>query len=135
MTKTLASMIKYYREKRGLSMRQLAEQAGISAPEIARIESGSRANPSIPILYNLAESLEIRSDELLEVAGWKKFRYSAPTLKLIEKGHIIAVCHSCQKKCGEFILYENTEMSVGCTCGKSASIYPVSLTIIPEGND
>jgi len=72
---TVACVIKYYRKKRGLSKRQLALKAGLSAAEITRIESGLRTNPSVPILYTLAETLNIRSVELLAAAGWKKFDY------------------------------------------------------------
>lgn len=59
LSSRLANAIKFHREKKGLSMRDLAEKAGVSAGYISRIENGIRRNVSIPILKQLSESLDI----------------------------------------------------------------------------
>lgn len=56
-----AGLVLLAREEAGLSQRELAEKAGVSQSEIARIESGNR-EPSIPTLQRIVAGagLEIR---------------------------------------------------------------------------
>jgi transcriptional regulator with XRE-family HTH domain len=46
------------RQKRSLSLRELASMANVSASMLSQIENG-RANPSVMTLYNVAEALSI----------------------------------------------------------------------------
>jgi transcriptional regulator with XRE-family HTH domain len=58
---TASALLQLARQRAGLSQRELAEQAGVSQSEIARIESGKR-EPSIPTLQRIlaGSRLELR---------------------------------------------------------------------------
>lgn len=58
---TAAALLVLARQRTGLSQRALAERAGVSQSEIARIESGRR-EPSIPVLQCIlaGAGLELR---------------------------------------------------------------------------
>jgi transcriptional regulator with XRE-family HTH domain len=58
---TAGALLVLAREDQGLTQRELAERAGVSQSEIARIESGQR-EPSIPTLQRLlaGAGLELR---------------------------------------------------------------------------
>lgn len=56
--KALGSRIKAARESRGLSIRDLAELAGINKSQIVRIESG-RSDPHYTTLLRIARALEV----------------------------------------------------------------------------
>ena len=64
-SKTLASNIKKYRQKSGLSQDQLARKAGIPYSTFLKIESGYTPNPSIQAVANIAEALSVSIDELV----------------------------------------------------------------------
>lgn len=65
------------RIKRGLSVRRLAQMAGVSNAYVSQVETGSRRVPSPRILKRLAEPLGIAPDELLDIA----WQVSSPRLK------------------------------------------------------
>lgn len=64
----LGEFIRAQRERANLSLRRLAESAGISNPYLSQIERGIR-KPSAEILKNLARALEISSNTLYSRAG------------------------------------------------------------------
>ena len=64
----LGEFIRAQRERANLSLRRLAESAGISNPYLSQIERGIR-KPSAEILKNLARALEISSNTLYTRAG------------------------------------------------------------------
>lgn len=64
----LGEFIRAQRERANLSLRRLAESAGISNPYLSQIERGIR-RPSAEILKNLARALEISSNSLYSRAG------------------------------------------------------------------
>lgn len=51
-------LLRYWRERRGLSLHGLAERAGVSYVTIARIEGG-RMSPTVATLEKLAKALGI----------------------------------------------------------------------------
>lgn len=55
--------IRRYREQRGMSQEEFAEQAGLDRTYISGIERGRR-NPSLLSIQRLATALEIRLDTL-----------------------------------------------------------------------
>jgi transcriptional regulator with XRE-family HTH domain len=61
----LASNIKKYRQKSGLSQDQLARKAGIPYSTFLKIESGYTSNPSIQAVLSIAEALGVSIDELV----------------------------------------------------------------------
>jgi transcriptional regulator with XRE-family HTH domain len=69
--KTVESLGDYLRQQRvsaHLSLRQLAEQAGVSNPYLSQIERGLR-RPSAQVLQQLAKALRISAEQLYVRAG------------------------------------------------------------------
>jgi transcriptional regulator with XRE-family HTH domain len=69
--KTVGSLGDYLREQRQasrLSLRQLAEQAGVSNPYLSQIERGLR-RPSAEVLAQIAKALRISAEQLYVRAG------------------------------------------------------------------
>lgn len=64
----VGSYIKEKRELKELSLKDLEELSGISASYINRIENGSRNAPSVPILTQIAQCLDIDVADLLDLA-------------------------------------------------------------------
>jgi len=79
---SIGEFIKERRLSKEWSKRALAEKAGVSHSEVHRIENGERANPSVPVLYALADALGVPKDEILRQAGYKSDDGDVP---LIEK--------------------------------------------------
>lgn len=46
--------IKYYRTKKGLTLKEVADKCGISAGYLCHLEKGKRENPSIEVMENIA---------------------------------------------------------------------------------
>lgn len=68
---TVESLGAYLREQRvnaGVSLRQLAEQAGVSNPYLSQIERGLR-RPSAEVLSQLAKALRISAEQVYVQAG------------------------------------------------------------------
>jgi len=55
--------LRVWREYRGLTVKQLAERAGVSAPFVSQIETGQREG-SVDTMRKLAEVLNISLDDL-----------------------------------------------------------------------
>ena len=64
----LGSYIREQRERANLSLRRLADSAGISNPYLSQIERGIR-RPSAEILTRLSRALEISANSLYAQAG------------------------------------------------------------------
>jgi transcriptional regulator with XRE-family HTH domain len=64
----LGAFIRQQRERSAMSLRKLAEAAGISNPYLSQIERGLR-KPSAEILKSIARALSIRAESLYERAG------------------------------------------------------------------
>ena len=69
----LGSYIRQQRERSAMSLRKLAEAAGISNPYLSQIERGLR-KPSAEILKSIARALSISAETLYERAGLLDFR-------------------------------------------------------------
>ncbi len=59
-------MIKQLRDRAELTQEQLARKAGVTEAYVSMIESGTRKNPSLPVLKRLAKALGVPVTELLE---------------------------------------------------------------------
>lgn len=64
----LGAFIRTQRERANLSLRLLADKAGISNPYLSQIERGIR-KPSAEILKSLSRALEISANSLYSKAG------------------------------------------------------------------
>src|SRR3954452_21126034 len=65
---TLGDYLREQRVSARLSLRQLAEQAGVSNPYLSQIERGLR-RPSADVLQQLAKALRISAEQLYIRAG------------------------------------------------------------------
>jgi transcriptional regulator with XRE-family HTH domain len=65
---TLGEFLRAQRKSAQLSLRQLAEQAGVSNPYLSQIERGLR-KPSAEILQQIAKGLRISAEQLYVQAG------------------------------------------------------------------
>ena len=71
VSRTVENLGDYLREQRlaaQLSLRQLAEQAGVSNPYLSQIERGLR-RPSAEVLQQLAKALRVSAEALYVRAG------------------------------------------------------------------
>ncbi|MGV9822612.1 helix-turn-helix domain-containing protein [Nocardia xishanensis] len=66
MQDKIGSALRQARLDRGLSLRGLATEAGISASQLSQIETG-KSQPSVSTLYALVNHLEVSLDELLGI--------------------------------------------------------------------
>lgn len=69
MTSDLGGFIRAQRETARMSVRRLAELAGVSNPYLSQIERGLR-RPSAEILQQIAKGLEISAETLYVRAGF-----------------------------------------------------------------
>lgn len=79
----LGDFIRQQRERSAMSLRKLAETAGISNPYLSQIERGLR-KPSAEILKSIARALSIRAETLYERAGLLEGFESPTMLEAIE---------------------------------------------------
>lgn len=75
----VGSFIREQRERANLSLRRLAERAGVSNPYLSQIERGIR-NPSAEILKRLSRALEISAETLYSRAGLIEEGPTAPSV-------------------------------------------------------
>ena len=64
--KGFAMKLRAIRLQKKLTQVQLAEKAQLSQEYIARLETGSKANPSLDVLDRLAKGLKVKVGKLLE---------------------------------------------------------------------
>lgn len=94
----IGQRIRKIRKAHGLSQEELAEKVGISTTHMSHIETGN-TKLSLPVFVQLAEALEIRTDEML---GDDNF--SARNASIEEIIKILDSCTTQQVKVMEDIL-------------------------------
>ncbi len=75
----LGAFIRQQRERANLSLRRLAERAGVSNPYLSQIERGIR-KPSAEILKRISRALEISAETLYTRAGLIEGDRTTPTV-------------------------------------------------------
>ena len=75
----VGAFIREQRERANLSLRRLAERAGVSNPYLSQIERGIR-RPSAEILKRLSRALEVSAESLYTRAGLIDEGSAAPTV-------------------------------------------------------
>lgn len=68
-TTTLGEMIRYHREHAGVSLRQLAEDVGISPTYLSIIERDLSNPPSEDCIRKIADEIDVDPDVLLSLAN------------------------------------------------------------------
>ncbi len=56
--------IKKYRLEKQMTMKQLAQKAGISSGYLCHLEKGNRQNPSTKVMQNIANALGVKIAEI-----------------------------------------------------------------------
>jgi len=85
----IGQRIRKKRKAAGLSQDQLAEKVGISTTHMSHIETGN-TKLSLPVFVELAEALEVRTDELLYDA--------APANRSVSIDEIIKMLEHCDSR-------------------------------------
>ena len=75
----LGAYIRQQRQRSKMSLRRLADRAGISNPYLSQIERGLR-KPSAEILKSLARALSIQAESMYVRAGLLDDGFSPPTV-------------------------------------------------------
>jgi XRE family transcriptional regulator, master regulator for biofilm formation len=75
----LGQRIQALREKRGLSVQELADRAGTTYQSIWRIERGEQKDPSIALTRAIARTLGVGVDYLINMFGEDKDSEIFPT--------------------------------------------------------
>jgi XRE family transcriptional regulator, regulator of sulfur utilization len=63
---TVGARVKALRESSGLSLRELAERSGVSAPMLSQVERGE-TSPTLTVAARIASGLELRLSQLLRL--------------------------------------------------------------------
>ncbi|WP_067929223.1 helix-turn-helix domain-containing protein [Alicyclobacillus shizuokensis] len=64
---SVGARIKFLREQKHLSLKDLENKTGISASYLNRLEKGERKSPGCPIMFKLADALDVSVFELLHL--------------------------------------------------------------------
>src|SRR5262245_36962540 len=83
----LGETIRTAREAFGVSIRELARQADVSAAQISRIEAGTVDQPSIDTLIGIARALDRNPKPLLIVSGHLAGPEAAAWLREVFREH------------------------------------------------
>ena len=73
----LGARLREERERRGLTLRELARRLGVSASLVSQIETG-KTQPSVRTLYAMVSELDVSLDELFAAADGHGLRSPAP---------------------------------------------------------
>ena len=72
----LGKRVQQLREKRGLSVQELADRAGTTYQTIWRIERGQQLDPSVALTRGIARALGVGVDYLIEMFGEERHEES-----------------------------------------------------------
>ena len=95
--------IRAVREKRQLSMREVATRAGISQPFLSQIERG-QSMPSMITVYRLAETLDVTPGELLPTSTESKV-----TVVRGDEGRLLPVVDRADAALGRVLVFSTDE--------------------------
>lgn len=85
----IGAFIRAQREQASMSLRKLADKAGISNPYLSQIERGLR-KPSAEILKSLARALSLQAESLYQRAGLLDRTAAASVVDAIEADEQLA---------------------------------------------
>lgn len=95
--------IRAIRERRQLSMREVATRAGISQPFLSQIERG-QSMPSMITVYRLAETLDVTPGELLPTSTESKV-----TMVRSDEGRRLPVADRADAALGRVLVFSSEE--------------------------
>jgi transcriptional regulator with XRE-family HTH domain len=135
--KSIGDYIREQREQARISMRQLAQQAGVSNPYLSQIERGLR-KPSADILQQIAKGLRISAEALYVQAGILEDRpadsgvrsalLADPELSERQKQVLIEIYESFRKENAALAEAEAAEAEVAQAAAEAAAETKASKT-------
>jgi transcriptional regulator with XRE-family HTH domain len=72
--KKLGEKIRFYRQGRGWTLADLAQESDVSKAYISDLENGTAGKPNIQYIFNIAQAVDITLDELLKDTTAKEQR-------------------------------------------------------------
>lgn len=57
-------VIKHIREKKNITIYRLSKMTGINRPYLTQLENNKKFNPSLKIMYAIANALDVKIDDL-----------------------------------------------------------------------
>ena len=84
----LCDVLKSLRIAKGLSIKQLSKESGISASYIAEIEKGQKTQPSLDTLSKYSEALDVKRSTIMffqEEFEDKRYSFQEMLLNILEK--------------------------------------------------
>ena len=72
---SLGETIRFFRKRKGLSLRELAKYSKVSPIYLSELENGKKINPSEKVLHRIVTGLELTQNDLTNLLD----RYSAET--------------------------------------------------------
>lgn len=92
-------VIKNIREKKNITIYRLSKMTGINRPYLTQLENNKKFNPSLKMMYKIANALEVKVDDLfyseLDIDNLKEemYRrmdiYGRTSREALEVSHII----------------------------------------------
>lgn len=75
---SLGETIRFFRKRKGLSLRELAKNSNVSPIYISELENGKKINPSEEILHRIVKGLDLTQTDMIYLLD----RYSVETGKI-----------------------------------------------------
>jgi HTH-type transcriptional regulator, competence development regulator len=82
----LGKVLRDARKAKGLSLRQLEADVGVSNAHLSQLETGVIEKPSMALLFSLSEALDLDYANLLDLAG-----YTEPLKRTPGRGKAVGV--------------------------------------------
>ena len=90
----IGARVKALREAEGLSLRDLAERSGVSAPMLSQVERGE-TSPTLTVAARIASGLELRLSQLLRLTSRAPSRSCAPAIAAVAATRAAATASRC----------------------------------------
>jgi len=105
--KNLAKKLKFLREMKGYSLRELSQRSGISHSHLFLLENNKVASLSLKVLKKLAVAYGMSIEELMRLIGFLKRKGSKPDK---ERGHWDMLLLNILKEANDFDYQEIKEL-------------------------
>ena len=90
-------VIKNIREKKNITIYRLSKMTGINRPYLTQLENNKKFNPSLKIMYKIANALEVKVDDLfyseLDLNKLKKEMYRRIDVYGLDSKEVMEVSH------------------------------------------
>ena len=109
---SIGDNIRLIRQKRNLSIRKVAEEAGVSEASLSRWENGDRT-PSATVIEKIANALDVSVQDFYDTKDNSKY-YGGMLVDIVPYGRV-TICLNCNR----IINTSDTVLNFCPLCGKS----------------